>query len=43
MWTELVKDEVWYTENFISESLVDQTLEKIQQSLIKEGIIGNDR
>ena len=36
MWTELVKDEVWYTENFISESLVDQTLEKIQQSETKE-------
>ena len=36
MWTELVKDEVWYTENFISESLVDQTLEKIQQSETRE-------
>jgi len=36
MWQELVKDEIWYTENFINEDLVDQTLEKIYSSETKE-------
>lgn len=35
-WNELIKDEVWYTENFINEDLVDQTLEKIYNSETKE-------
>lgn len=36
MWQELVKNEVWYAENFLDEKLVDQTLEKIYNSETKE-------
>ena len=32
MWQELIKNEVWYTENFLDESLVDYTLDKIRKS-----------
>ena len=35
MWKELIKDQVWYTENFLDESLVDQTLEKIHSAETK--------
>ena len=35
MWKELVQDQVWYAENFIDESLVDQTLEKIHSAETK--------
>ena len=36
MWQELITNEVWYTEDFIDENLVDQTLNHIRQSETKE-------
>jgi len=42
MWKELVQNEVWYTDNFINEELVDQALDKIRQSEIKE-LDGNEQ
>ena len=35
MWKELIKNEIWYTENFIKESSVDVILEKIKQAETK--------
>lgn len=42
MWQELITNEVWYTDNFIDEGLVDQTLEHIRQSETKE-LDGNEQ
>ena len=42
MWKELVQNEVWYTDNFINEELVNLTLDKIRQSEIKE-LDGNEQ
>jgi len=35
MWKELIKNEIWYTENFIKESSVDTILKKIKQAETK--------
>ena len=35
MWQELIKNEVWYTENFLDESLVDYTLDKVRKAETK--------
>ncbi len=42
MWQELITNEVWYTEDFIDENLVDQTLNHIRQSETKE-LDGNEQ
>ncbi len=42
MWSELISNEVWYTENFINEDLVDQTLQKIKEAETKE-LDGNEQ
>tara|TARA_B100001057_G_scaffold474361_1_gene539816 strand:+ start:2429 stop:3115 length:687 start_codon:yes stop_codon:yes gene_type:complete len=42
MWTSLVEDEIWYTEDFIEEPLVDQVLDHIKKSETKE-LDGNEQ
>jgi len=42
MWQELITNEVWYTDNFIDENLVDQTLDHIRKSETKE-LDGNEQ
>ena len=36
MWTSLVKDEIWYTEDFVEDALVDEVLDHIKESETKE-------
>ena len=42
MWEERVTNEIWYTENFIDEKLVDEVLENIKKSDTKE-LDGNEQ
>jgi len=35
MWKELIKNEIWYTDKFVDESLIDQILDKIKESETK--------
>ena len=35
MWQELIKNEIWYTDKFVDESLIDQILDKIKESETK--------
>ena len=42
MWEERVTNEIWYTENFIDEKLVDEGLENIKKSDTKE-LDGNEQ
>ena len=42
MWTSLVEDEIWYTEDFIEDLLVDQVLDHIKKSETKE-LDGNEQ
>ena len=42
MWEERIKNEVWYTDNFVDEELVEEVLEKIKNSDTKE-LDGNEQ
>ena len=42
MWEELISNEVWYTDEFIDEDLVDKTLDRIKKSETKT-LDGNEQ